>query len=628
MWKSPFGITKAYLEICEADKHLQWEKYLDHKELAMQNDESKQWEISEPMISKEQEQKAVAALKYLHLSFEPPPEWFHSGECKPFVNYILNLRVHKSEAVRNIAKLLRRKLKESFMRVKSRRSSPKNGVSTPVDLTPNVVSTAAHQDSVATKANCSDVPSLDTSPASTASAQLTTSSVSPVPALFTTSSVSIGLAAGMPLDRTLKPHDVSRVTCSSKTQHLYRIVQKLTNYVGGAAVNGAIYGEITAASFQRVMDCLKSKCNLGSDSCFIDIGSGFGKPNLHAVADANVSISFGLELEFNRWKASLQCLEAVATNRSFNAKFNGKEGAWNEFHQKVFFAHADVCNMQTLLPFTHIYMFDKGFAPRPRRHIAKLFKKSRSAQYIVCFMKPAQMVDHGFECELVEKISTKMCGSGEGNTAWVYKKENLSPPRVKIPKSLLPKAAPTLWCKSVFAIRKSIVCTLPPVPKSDAQVDDHEPSYSQGARFFTQSWCKGDNQEASPQYVRWLMDQRHFNGRRKRVTKRTTHFGEENKRRRTTISFKHKDGTEETTTLLAAGDAPAITTCEGKGLILSFKIDKNFGKDRRRVAALENRTNPRRTRSKSKSPKSKSPKSKSPKAKSPESNLSKSNSPK
>ena len=32
---------------------------------------------------------------------------------------------------------------------------------------------------------------------------------------------------------------------------------------------------------------------------------------------------------------------------------------------------------------------------------------------------------------------------------------------------------------------------------------------------------QGDNQDASPQYVRWLMDQRHFNGRRKRVTKRS-----------------------------------------------------------------------------------------------------------
>ena len=32
---------------------------------------------------------------------------------------------------------------------------------------------------------------------------------------------------------------------------------------------------------------------------------------------------------------------------------------------------------------------------------------------------------------------------------------------------------------------------------------------------------QGDNQETSPQYVRWLMEQRHFNGRRKRVTKRS-----------------------------------------------------------------------------------------------------------
>ena len=78
------------------------------------------------------------------------------------------------------------------------------------------------------------------------------------------------------------------------------------------------------------------------------------------------------------------------------------------------------------------------------RHIAKLFNASSSAHCIVCFMKPvrasvcvpsfmrelrgipltptaaqAQMVDHGFKCELVEKISTKVmgwCVSGSGTT--------------------------------------------------------------------------------------------------------------------------------------------------------------------------------------------------------------------
>ena len=37
-------------------------------------------------------------------------------------------------------------------------------------------------------------------------------------------------------------------------------------------------------------------------------------------------------------------------------------------------------------------------------------------------------------------------------------------------------------------------------------------------------------------------------------TRSTKHFGEENKRQRTTISFKHKDGTEDSMTLLAAGE--------------------------------------------------------------------------
>ena len=100
------------------------------------------------------------------------------------------------------------------------------------------------------------------------------------------------------------------------------------------------------------------------------------------------------------------------------------------------------------------------------------------------------------------RLAPQMCGSGEGNTAWVYKKANFTPARTKIPKTLLPEAAPTLsvtlvildssthsmgscvcvymsanllllpsrWCKGAFAIRKSILCTMPPVPKSDAEV--------------------------------------------------------------------------------------------------------------------------------------------------------------
>jgi len=37
---------------------------------------------------------------------------------------------------------------------------------------------------------------------------------------------------------------------------------------------GAIYGELTMASMQRVTDILKTKCGMDQNSCFIDVGSG------------------------------------------------------------------------------------------------------------------------------------------------------------------------------------------------------------------------------------------------------------------------------------------------------------------------------------------------------------------
>ena len=46
---------------------------------------------------------------------------------------------------------------------------------------------------------------------------------------------------------------------------------------------GAIYGELTTGSMQKVVDIMISHCGLGKDSVFIDVGAGLGKPNIHVA---------------------------------------------------------------------------------------------------------------------------------------------------------------------------------------------------------------------------------------------------------------------------------------------------------------------------------------------------------
>ena len=92
----------------------------------------------------------------------------------------------------------------------------------------------------------------------------------------------------------------------------------------------------------------------------------------------------------------------------------------------VFLAHADFLDMKTLNPFSHVYMFDKGFPPQLMEHIAQVFHSSEASRYIMCFKKPKHMLSYGFDVELVGKMTTKMCGSGEGNTCFFYKKSILA----------------------------------------------------------------------------------------------------------------------------------------------------------------------------------------------------------
>lgn len=94
----------------------------------------------------------------------------------------------------------------------------------------------------------------------------------------------------------------SKTVVDPKVRKVYKIIQKSTGALGGNGYNGAIYGELTITSMQKIIDILVDKCELTSNSRFIDVGAGLGKPNFHAAQYPGVRVSLGVELEEIRWQ--------------------------------------------------------------------------------------------------------------------------------------------------------------------------------------------------------------------------------------------------------------------------------------------------------------------------------------
>ena len=91
----------------------------------------------------------------------------------------------------------------------------------------------------------------------------------------------------------VSPQKLAPLVISPKVELAYKIVRKSTGALGGNGTTGAIYGELTIGSMQRVIDYLKENCELTEQSRFIDVGSGLGKPNFHAAQDPAARLSIG-----------------------------------------------------------------------------------------------------------------------------------------------------------------------------------------------------------------------------------------------------------------------------------------------------------------------------------------------
>jgi len=209
----------------------------------------------------------------------------------------------------------------------------------------------------------------------------------------------------------------SRIEIAPHVKSVYRTINRFTGSIGGNGSGGAIYGELSIGSMQKVVNLLKVHTNLSSSSRFIDVGCGLGKPNIHVAQDPGVEFSYGLEMESIRWVLALSNLNQVLKS----AKKNKQIG------HKCFLACANINEAKTLDPFTHVYMFDIGFPPWQQERIAQMFNRSKSP-YFICYHPPRLIIDkYGYNVEFITKMPTSMHGSSEGHTCYVYTRVGYKP---------------------------------------------------------------------------------------------------------------------------------------------------------------------------------------------------------
>jgi hypothetical protein len=201
---------------------------------------------------------------------------------------------------------------------------------------------------------------------------------------------------------------VTRVVVPAPVKQVYKIVQARTGQVGGYGHDGPVYGEITTGSMQKIVDFLKKECGFNSESLFVDVGAGLGKPNFHVAVDPGVRLSVGIEVEQLRWLLSLKNLQALNAKGRIPPK-------------TVCMLHRDVTTLGSFDPFTVVYEFDVGFPPKVLVSIANAFNRSITVKNLVSFKPPRDIIDkYGFSVRLVGGLTTSMAGSSETHKVYFY----------------------------------------------------------------------------------------------------------------------------------------------------------------------------------------------------------------
>ena len=257
---------------------------------------------------------------------------------------------------------------------------------------------------------------------------VTPSSSSTTPAT-PSSSTSVVVVANKPppAKRTLAfGREINLVQSPPNVTAVYKLVRKLTGSIGGNGCVGPIYGELTQASMQKIINLMVDVTGFATTSRFLDVGSGIGKPNLHVAQYPGVEFSCGIEMEYSRWLLGMTCLKACLTAAVTAAATNpAPTSSAMAVQGKTMFVFDTITKARTFDPFTHVYMFSIGFPPDLWEKLATMWNRSDSSacHYLICYAGPKHIIeDYTFAVELVAQTTTSMHGSSESHMGYVYRR--------------------------------------------------------------------------------------------------------------------------------------------------------------------------------------------------------------
>jgi len=209
------------------------------------------------------------------------------------------------------------------------------------------------------------------------------------------------------------------MAAENQISKVYTAIKASLGGSGGAAGDGTLDGEIRQGSMGRVLEAMHSAHPFTADSVFLDVGSGVGKPCLHAAAMAHTAItaSVGIELDVNRYAQSAAALRSVLKHDTVIAN-----------RANAYFVYGNVLNMTTFSPATHVYSFNTGMPSHVLQALVDAFVASDTAQVLCWYVDPSRMRAFTDALQSVKdsatgdvvKIPVNMSGSGEGKTAYVY----------------------------------------------------------------------------------------------------------------------------------------------------------------------------------------------------------------
>ena len=218
---------------------------------------------------------------------------------------------------------------------------------------------------------------------------------------------------------------------------LYRHVRREEGRLGGGEGTVGIYGSITEASMGKVVQAWERHCGLDREAVMVDVGSGLGRPLLHALASHGIAKAVGIEVDAVKVAKARALVENVGKALSGggdNATCALRaENAAAPLAGRVEFHCRDIVTMDTLGDATHCYSFWEGVPPDAKEAFGRLVRRSATVRGVVVVQRgvrgaddapQAMMQEYDFgSLTLVSSFAVAMAGSGRKMTAYVFGRE-------------------------------------------------------------------------------------------------------------------------------------------------------------------------------------------------------------